>query len=137
MRRPATRQSGMAVLASMTLMVIASSAAAVLTWHFAHEGNRTRQAAGGAQLRALLTASTFHASLWVDRPAMNELASVVPLPAIFTDRNASLTLKLLPGLRALERHVQATAQIDGRSMSQTLRFVKTRTAWALAEATLD
>jgi hypothetical protein len=131
------RRSGFAVLAALTLMVIASTAAAVLTWQFTHEGARTRQSISGAQLRQLLTVSTLHASIWVDRPAMSEATLSINLPAVFAERGAAVRLKLIPQPRSLERHVEAEAVIDGVSLRQTLRFVKTRTSWALAEAILQ
>ena len=130
-------QSGLAILAALSLMIIASSAAAVLTWHFAHEGARTRRTTEQTQLHQLLTAGTMHALLWVDRPRINEAGVSINLPAMLAARPASLRLKLIPQPRSLERHIQASAQIDDVAMSQTLRFVKTRTGWALAEATLD
>jgi hypothetical protein len=128
------RNRAFAAITALALVGIVGVTLATLTAVFARDVKRSLRQQDEAQLRQLLIAGEIAARESLGQPGAGETA--VTVPQELASAGISLTWERLGEIKNEGVEVRVIARVgDGRSLSQSLRYVKTEKGWQLQDAT--
>jgi type II secretory pathway component PulK len=134
------RSHGFTYVATLLMLILVTAATSLMAAQTFRESKRLTQIHRRAQLEQLLLAGTREASLRLasvntSAPAADQSWNI-DLPAELKDNGASLqTMVLSAEDNAVTFEIHAG--FEGRSLSQTLQFIRADNGWRLASAELN
>ncbi|MBI1370962.1 MAG: hypothetical protein GC162_20200 [Planctomycetes bacterium] len=136
-RKHDARRSGYALLTAVMMIAVVGLAVSAMTGRMVSEAKSMRRANLDAELRQLLIvgASASPRLLIEGRPEDEPTTLAVPTDLIA--RGGTVKVRVGKSIRNLETHIEVEASLDGRSMRQTLVYLKGQGGWGLSEAWLE
>ncbi|QNN22389.1 hypothetical protein HED60_08915 [Planctomycetales bacterium ZRK34] len=139
-RRQKHHAGGLATVLAVALIGLVGLAAAVLTVQLGEARLQIPRQADQAQLRAMLLTGAAAAPRLIPGPGKDRAESdqmLLALPRELIARGGQIKLTARDALAGFARIVIIEATLDGRSMRQSLRYLKGDGGWGLAESTLQ
>jgi hypothetical protein len=137
--RASRRCRAFATLIAITLIAFVATTLTALSFLFATEVRRTRDAADDAQLQQLLLAGAVvvqsQAAAWPAQPPAFD--QDLPLPPSLAADGAAAHLLLLPNSPPGRATCRITARLGSHHAAQRLTFTRTNNAWHLTQANLE
>jgi len=137
---PPRTSRAFATIVALSLIALMGAAMVSLMARMKNETAVTRRIGIETQLRQMLLVGTMTSSDMVltrNKTAGRSDVWNVPLPSELAGRGGLLTLRRIGGREGLEVRIRIDAVLGGRTMRQTLRYVRARRGWGLAEAMLE
>lgn len=140
MRRSHHRTSGLASVLAVALIALVGLAVAALTAQLGEAHRQIPRRATESQLRAMLMTGATAAPRLIPGPGKTDADTdqmVLALPRDLIERRGLIKLTARNALAGFARIVNIEAQLDDRTMRQTMRYLKGDAGWGLAETALQ